>query len=132
MTRFLLLSVALLFFVAISSRSKGDEKPPAEKTAIQMTAQELADWIDKRFEEEYQKAGTKPGELVDDATFLRRVYLDLQGRIPTVAQLRDFMSEESSFKRQDYVDRLLTSEKRPEQFSKRSADHLARVWRRMM
>src|SRR6185295_9619779 len=42
------------------------------------------------------------------------------------------MAEESSFKRQDYVDRLLTSEKRPEQFSKRSADHLARVWRRMM
>ncbi|MGI8982563.1 MAG: DUF1549 domain-containing protein [Pirellulaceae bacterium] len=123
---------ALLFSVANSSFSSADEKHLAEKSAVKMTAQELADWIDKRFEEEYQKAGTKPGELVDDATFLRRVYLDLQGRIPTVAQLRDFMSEESSFKRQDYVDRLLTSEKRPEQFSKRSADHLARVWRRMM
>lgn len=132
MARFLLFSVTLFSFVAISSRSNADEKPPAEKTAIKMTAQELADWIDKRFDAEYQKAGTKPGELVDDATFLRRVYLDLQGRIPTVAQLRDFMAEESSFKRQDYVDRLLTSEKRPEQFSKRSADHLARVWRRMM
>ena len=106
----------------------------AESTpsAVKMTSQELADWIDRRFEEEYQKAGTKPGAIVDDATYLRRVYLDLQGRIPTVAQLRDFMAEESSFKRQDYVDRLLTSEKRPEQFAQRSADNLARVWRRMM
>jgi hypothetical protein len=128
----LFLSVAILFCVANSRFSPADEKQPAEKSAVKMTAQELADWIDKRFEEEYQKAGTKPGDVVDDATFLRRVYLDLQGRIPTVAQLRDFMAEESSFKRQDYVDRLLTSEKRPEQFSKRSADHLARVWRRMM
>ncbi|MBC7852040.1 MAG: DUF1549 domain-containing protein [Pirellulaceae bacterium] len=126
------LLAALLLGVASSSFSPADERQPAEKSAVKMTAQELADWIDKRFEEEYQKAGTKPGELVDDATFLRRVYLDLQGRIPTVAQLRDFMSEESSFKRQDYVDRLLTREKRPEQFSKRSADHLARVWRRIM
>ena len=126
------LLAALLFGVASAGFSTADEKQPAEKSAVKMTAQELADWIDNRFEEEYQKAGTKPGELVDDATFLRRVYLDLQGRIPTVAQLRDFVSEESSFKRQDYVDRLLTSEKRPEQFSKRSADHLARVWRRMM
>jgi hypothetical protein len=128
----LFLSAAILFCVANSRFSAADEKQPAEKSAVKMTAQELADWIDKRFEEEYQKAGTKPGDVVDDATFLRRVYLDLQGRIPTVAQLRDFMAEESSFKRQDYVDRLLTSEKRPEQFSKRSADHLARVWRRMM
>ena len=126
------LLAALLLGVASAGFSTADEKQPAEKSAVKMTAQELADWIDNRFEEEYQKAGTKPGEVVDDATFLRRVYLDLQGRIPTVAQLRDFVSEESSFKRQDYVDRLLTSEKRPEQFSKRSADHLARVWRRMM
>ena len=104
----------------------------AGEPAAKMTSQDLADWIDQRFADEYQKAGTKLGALVDDATYLRRVSLDLQGRIPTVAQLRDFLAEESSFKRQDYVDRLLTSEKRPEQFAQRSADHLARVWRRMM
>src|SRR5689334_2767616 len=108
---FLPLAAATLLFLAFSSICPADEQQPADKAALKMTAQELADWIDKRFEEEYQKAGTKPGDSVDDATFLRRVYLDLQGRIPTVAQLRDFMAEESSFKRQDYVDRLLTSDK---------------------
>lgn len=113
------LLAALLFGVASAGFSTADEKQPAEKSAVKMTAQELADWIDNRFEEEYQKAGTKPGELVDDATFLRRVYLDLQGRIPTVAQLRDFMSEESSFKRQDYVDRLLTIQSVPRDLAAR-------------
>jgi hypothetical protein len=132
LTTALFLNVTSLGTLAADDIKQSVEKQSAEKAAVKMTAQELADWIDKRFEEEYQKAGTKPGDLVDDGTFLRRVYLDLQGRIPTVAQLRDFMAEESSFKRQDYVDRLLTSDKRPEQFSKRSADHLARVWRRMM
>jgi hypothetical protein len=121
----LLAAVGLVFPPGLVS---AESSPSAAK----MTSQELADWIDRRFDEEYQKAGTKPGTVVDDATYLRRVYLDLQGRIPTVAQLRDFMAEESSFKRQDYVDKLLTSEKRPEQFSQRSADNLARVWRRMM
>src|SRR4051812_17964508 len=99
-----------------------EERPAG---AAKMTSQEVADWIDQRFGQEYQKAGTKPAAAVDDATYLRRVSLDLQGRIPTVAQLRDFLAEENSFKRQDYVDRLLTSEKRPEQFAQRSADHLA-------
>ncbi len=97
-----------------------------------MTTKELADWIDARFAEEYNAAGVKPASAVDDATFLRRVFLDLQGRIPTVAQIRDFLADDGSFKRQDYVDRLLNDERQPERFAQRSADHLARVWRRMM
>ena len=56
----------------------------------------------------------------------------LQGRIPTVAQLRDFESEAGSFKRQDLVDRLQSDTKQPDRFAQRTADNLARVWRRMM
>jgi len=104
----------------------------AKPSARKMTAQELAVWIDERFEKEYERLGAKPGAAVDDATYLRRVYLDLQGRIPTVAQLRDFLADEGSFKRQDYVDRLLTADARPDRYARRSSDNLARVWRRMM
>lgn len=96
------------------------------------TSQELADWIDERFAREWQRLGLTTAPSVDDATFLRRVYLDLQGRIPTVSQLRDFLAEQNSFKRQDCVDRLLTSDNQPDRFARRSAEHLARVWRRMM
>jgi hypothetical protein len=69
---------------------------------------------------------------VDDATFLRRVYLDLQGAIPAVAQVRDFLDETGSFKRADYVDRLLNDDGAKQRYAARTADHLARVWRRMM
>lgn len=105
---------------------------PAAPTGPKLTTQELADWIDARFAAEYQRAGVTPSETVDDATFLRRISLDLQGRIPTVAQLRDFLAEDTTFERQDYIDRLLTENKQPARFADRSAEHLARVWRRMM
>ena len=72
MARNLLFHLAAILFCVVNSRfSPADEKQLAEKSAVKMTAQELADWIDKRFEDEYQKAGTKPGDVVDDATFLR-------------------------------------------------------------
>jgi hypothetical protein len=130
--------VACSPIVADDDTKSNDAKATAPKAAAspaiapKLTTQELADWIDQRFGEEYQIAGLKVGEPVDDATFLRRVHLDLQGRVPTVAQIRDFLAESGSFKRQDMVDRLLIETKQPERFAQRSADHLARVWRRMM
>ncbi len=104
----------------------------ADEPARKLTTQELADWIDQRFGEEYKAKGVESAEPVDDATFLRRSHLDLQGRIPTVAQLRDFDADAGSFKRQDLVDRLLNETQQPDRFAQRSADNLARVWRRMM
>ncbi|HEV3005122.1 MAG TPA: DUF1549 domain-containing protein, partial [Pirellulales bacterium] len=96
------------------------------------TSQELADWIDARFAAEYAQSGEKPAALVDDATFVRRLFLDLQGRIPTVAQLRDFLADGDTLKRQNYVERLVHADQRPQRFAQRTADNLARVWRRMM
>src|SRR5262245_37883896 len=118
-----------------ASSARADETAPANKTTPakpRLSTQELADWIDQRFAQEYEIAGLKVGEPVDDATFLRRSFLDLQGRVPTVAQLRDFLADSGSFKRQDMVDRLLIETKQPDRFAQRSADHLARVWRGML
>jgi hypothetical protein len=97
-----------------------------------MAVQDLADWIDARFGEEYARAGAKPADAVDDATFLRRISLDLQGRIPSVAQVRDFVADKSEYKRSDYVEKLLSDGRTSERFAQRSAEHLGRVWRRMM
>jgi hypothetical protein len=113
-----------------AGRCAGQE--PAAPAKPRMTSQELADWIDARFADEYARSGEKPAALVDDATFLRRLYLDLQGRIPTVAQLRDFLGDGDTLKRQNYVERLVNADQRPQRFAQRTADHLARVWRRMM
>ena len=42
-----------------------------------------------------------------DAEFLRRVFLDLAGMIPTSAQAREFLDDPSPYKRQVLIDRLL-------------------------
>src|SRR6478736_2500541 len=97
-----------------------------------LTTQELAEWIDERFAAEYTRHAVAPPASVDDATFLRRLFLDLQGQIPTVAQSRDFLADDGSFKRQDYVDSLLYGDSRQNRFAVHSAESLARIWRRMM
>lgn len=143
MTRPNLLSAAICCLAAnafaISALAE-DAKPVTEtaqpndapRPGSEMTPQDLANWIDARFDGEYKQAGATPAEAVDDSTFLRRAFLDLQGRTPTVAQLRDFLADEGSFKRQDLVDRLLTNTAQPDRFAQRTSNHLARVWRRMM
>lgn len=129
-----LLTAALGLAQDPAKESAKEKEPPAGGAAsrTKITTQDLADWIDQRFEAEYKRAGVTPAEAVDDATFLRRAFLDLQGRIPTVAQTREFLDDTGSFKRQDYVDRLLNDERQQYRFAQRSANHLARVWRRMM
>lgn len=44
-----------------------------------------------------------------DASFLRRIYLDLAGSIPTAKQTRDFLADTASDKRPKLIDKLLES-----------------------
>src|SRR5690606_31447026 len=60
------------------------------------------------------KAGKyKPARVVDDAGFLRRVYLDLAGRIPTVDEARAFLADSSPDKRSKLIQQLLGSKEYP-------------------
>jgi hypothetical protein len=45
----------------------------------------------------------------DDGEFLRRIYLDLAGRIPTVEEARAFFADEATDKRTKKIDALLAS-----------------------
>ncbi|MDF1743301.1 MAG: DUF1553 domain-containing protein [Gimesia sp.] len=55
---------------------------------------------------QFEKTASAP---VDDATFLRRVTLDLTGTIPTSDEVRVFLADESTEKRTQLIDRLLAS-----------------------
>lgn len=56
----------------------------------------------------HASAGETPlAPAADDAEFLRRVYLDLAGRIPTAAETREFLAADAPDKRQQWIDRLL-------------------------
>ncbi len=53
--------------------------------------------------------GIPPSALSDDATFLRRVSIDVSGTLPTEEQVRAFMADTDPAKREKYIDRLLDS-----------------------
>lgn len=53
--------------------------------------------------------GIPPSEIADDGTFIRRVTLDIAGRLPTASEMKDFMASKDANKRTALVDRLLES-----------------------
>ena len=53
--------------------------------------------------------GVTPARMTNDYEFVRRIYLDMTGRIPTSAQVNDFVASTSPTKRADLIDTLFTS-----------------------
>lgn len=60
-----------------------------------------------------QQAETPLARMTTDAEFVRRVYLDLAGRIPDVQETRDFLADTTADKRTHLIDRLLKSDEYP-------------------
>jgi len=58
------------------------------------SAQQLAREIDQRLAQRQAEAKVKPAELADDAEFVRRIHLDLLGRVPTVSETRSFLADD--------------------------------------
>ena len=67
--------------------------------------------IDELVADKWQRMKIQPSELCDDATFLRRVTLDLTGLPPSPEQVREFLKDTRPVreKREEVVDRLLAS-----------------------
>jgi hypothetical protein len=78
---------------------------------------ELAAWIDTRLESVRQAKGLPRPEAAGDDVFLRRVYLDLAGSIPSVAEARDFLESSSATNRQLLIQSLLNDKRFPEHFA---------------
>ncbi|WP_395750931.1 DUF1549 domain-containing protein [Prosthecobacter sp.] len=66
--------------------------------------------VDALLAKSWQKHKIKPNAPVDDATFLRRVYLTVVGRIPTLDEARAFHACQMPDKRAKLIDSLLSSE----------------------
>ncbi len=73
---------------------------------------ELAGWKNQNFVDElasakFQELGLEPSPLCDDATFLRRAFLDAIGTLPTPEQTREFIASNDPGKRDKIIDQLL-------------------------
>lgn len=98
----------LLFSVTLAAVA-GNESTGGTSGDLPLAA-EPTEVIDGLMERSWQDAAIEPSSPCNDEAFLRRVYLDLVGRIPTAEDAREFLADTNVAKRVGLVDRLLGSE----------------------
>jgi hypothetical protein len=76
-------------------------------------------YIDELAVEKWKKLGLVPSPPADDATFLRRLTIDLCGRLPTPDEARAFLADTRDDRRARLIDRLLDSPDYPAYFALR-------------
>ncbi|MEY3174647.1 MAG: hypothetical protein RLZZ436_2561 [Planctomycetota bacterium] len=81
---------------------------------------EPANLVDQAVFNKLRLLGIPASEICDDATFLRRVSLDITGVLPTEEEVRTFLADAAPDKRDRLIDRLLDSTA--------YADHFANKW----
>jgi hypothetical protein len=129
------LTLAALAFALLGDRLPAD--PPDKPAApLPMGSLETKDWlkastaplqsgeIDRLIGEQFKKAGLKPALLISDERFIRRVYLDVTGRLPMPADIKEFLADQRPDRRARLIDKLLTSED--------YAEHWAIYWREVI
>ena len=88
---------------------------------VSRTGEEVVDRINDLVEKLWQRENVQPVGAASDLQLLRRAYLDLVGRAPTVAEVRNYIKADAKDRYELLVDRLLES---PDH-----ASALAAVWR---
>lgn len=66
-------------------------------------------FIDELVFAQLKRLGLPPSPTCDDATFLRRVTVDLAGRLPTLEETKAFLADADDAKRSKAIERLLAS-----------------------
>ncbi len=77
-------------------------------------------FVDRFVWEKLERLGINPGGPADDATFLRRVFLDTIGTLPSAVETLDFLADANPQKRARLIDRLLEREE--------YADYWTMIW----
>ncbi len=91
---------------AMAQLAKKEGSPANDPAWVKKTAME----IDKRLGAGFAKAAVKAQPAAEDSRWMRRLYLDAIGRIPTYEEAKTFLEDTAPEKRQKLVDQLLASE----------------------
>ena len=81
------------------------------RNGVQFSRPPEATFVDRHVWNKLQQLGIPPSELANDSTFLRRVFLDTIGTLPTTAEASSFLADADPLKRAKLIDQLL---ERPE------------------
>jgi hypothetical protein len=102
------------------SRPMTEEPVVVPRLPVGSTGVDLAAAIDKEIDKKLAEAKIPASPIADDAEFLRRVYLDLTGKIPSYEQTLAFLASKDPYKRSKLIDQILASEA--------FGHHFASVW----
>lgn len=80
---------------------------------------EPRNFIDQAVFDKLQLLGLPPSPIADDATFLRRVTIDVAGRLPTAEEAAEFLADPDPAKRDQWIERLLASSDYADNFAKK-------------
>jgi hypothetical protein len=94
----------------------------------------LAARLDRHLEKQWEASKAVPAPLAGDGEFVRRVYLDLAGRIPRNSEVRKFLDDKDPAKRRKLVEDLLGDTKRDDgkDFNPQYVTNFTNVWRAVM
>jgi hypothetical protein len=95
-----------LIAVCVGVGSVRGESPPPRTSD---EARKMASRLDEHITTGWTRAKIRAADPADDATFLRRVSLDVSGKIPDVTDVRRFLADRSPEKRAAVLERLLDS-----------------------
>lgn len=77
---------------------------------VDVSRQKSNNWVDDELLSLWKLLHIDPARPADDATLLRRAYLDLTGRLPAPGEVTAYLANEDEAKFQNLVDRLLASD----------------------
>lgn len=80
--------------------------------------------IDRLIRTGWEENSISPALVADDHEWVRRVYLTLTGRIPSIEEVAKFVDSDSTRKQTELVDQLLTD--------RRTSENLAVIWTNLL
>ena len=89
-----------------------------------------ASYVDRLVTAQWRQLRLQPSPPADDATFLRRLWIDVTGMLPTPEHVRAFLASENPGKRSAEIDRLLESSEFVDMWTQKWGDilRLSREW----
>lgn len=94
----------------LADEAKKSEEASSAPAAVEGSEVPLGEFIDQQIRQGWQDNEITQSAAATDEEWVRRIYLDLLGRIPTMEEARKFLADESPRKRSVLVEELLEHE----------------------
>ncbi len=89
---------------------RGPIAPAVDARIASADIRQLSEELQSRIDQWHKTHGTQLNKPIDEEAFLRRVYLDVIGRIPSLEESDRFLDDKDADKREKLIDELLRSE----------------------